>query len=198
MCTVTRIPRRPPGKARAESATRARRALVVLAALLLACVPLASFAQGAAPAARIGYVDMQRLIDGSPQFIAGREALQREFAQRDAQLKLDEARLGSLETDLKRDQPVLTREVAASRQQEVDALRRSIERTRTKLREDLAKRRDEMLEEIWGSINDIVIAYAREHRIDLVVQSPVVYASASIDITDAVLERVKREPLEAE
>lgn len=197
MRSDTRIPRRPLGKARAEGAV-GRRGLRALAALLLACAPLALPAQDVPPPARIGYVDMQRIIDGSPQFIAGREALQREFAQRDAALKLEETRLATLEANLRRDEPVLTREAAAARQQEVDALRRSIERTRTRLRDDLTKRRDEMLEEIWGGMNDVVIAYAREHRIDLVVQSPVIYASAAIDITDAVLERVKRAPLEPE
>lgn len=195
MCIDTLIPRRPPGEARAETSRYARRAARVVAAALLAL----SFVVAAQPAqpARIGYVDMQRLIDGSPQFIAGREALQREFTQRDAALKVDEARLSQLESALKRDGATLPPATADARQHEIDALRRSIERTRAKLRDDLNKRREEMLDARWSEINDVVIAYAREHRIDLVVQSPVIYASASIDITDAVLERLKAAPADA-
>ena len=45
----------------------------------------------------------------------------------------------------------------------------------------------------WPEIQDAVIEYARENGLDLVVASPVVYASASIDVTDAVLARLKRD-----
>jgi outer membrane protein len=38
-----------------------------------------------------------------------------------------------------------------------------------------------------------VVAHARENQLDLVVQAPVMYASARIDITDAVLARLKRD-----
>ena len=75
MCIVTLVPRRPLGKARADT-RRAPRALAWLASLLLPLACAGALAQPAPPPpARVGYVDMQRLIDSSPQFIAGREAL---------------------------------------------------------------------------------------------------------------------------
>jgi outer membrane protein len=200
MCIATFVPRRPLGKVGAGTRARiARRALAALAAFVLFPLATGAFAQQvpAPPPARVGYVDMQRLIDSSPQFITGREALQREFAERDAALKADEAKLVRLEAELKRDGPVLPPADAEARQQQVDALRRSIERTRTKLRDELNTRLREMVDERWNDIHDVVVEYAREHRIDLVVPSPVVYASASIDITDAVLERLKRVPADA-
>lgn len=197
MCIATLVPRRPLGKAGAGfRAPPARGAVVRLAALVLLSLAFAAPAQQPPPA-RVGYVDMQRLIDSSPQFIAGREALTREFSQRDAALKLDETRLSKLEADLRRDAPVLAPADTEARQQEIDALRRSIERTRTRLRDELNARKAEMLDERWNEVHEVVVEYAREHRIDLVVPSPVIYASASIDITDAVLERLKRAPAAA-
>ena len=195
MCIDTFVPRRPLGKVGAGMRDRiARRALALFAALAFLSLSFAAGAQGTPPPARVGYVDMQRLIDSSPQFIAGREALQREFAERDTLLKADEAKLVRLEAELRRDGPVLAAADAEARQQAIDALRRSIERTRTKLRDELNTRLREMVDERWNDIHDVVVEYAREHRIDLVVPSPVIYASASIDITDAVLERLKRAP----
>jgi outer membrane protein len=197
MCIATFVPRRPLGKVGAGMRARiARRVLAIAAALALALPVPATFAQQPPPA-RVGYVDMQRLIDSSPQFIAGREALQREFAERDTLLKADEAKLARLEAELRRDGPVLAAADVEARQQSIDALRRSIERTRAKLRDELNTRLREMVDERWNDIHDVVVEYAREHRIDLVVPSPVIYASASIDITDAVLERLKRVPPEA-
>ena len=45
---------------------------------------------------------------------------------------------------------------------------------------------------VWQQINDSVIEYARAQGFDLIVPSPVVYASTRIDITDAVLDKLRQ------
>ena len=37
----------------------------------------------------------------------------------------------------------------------------------------------------------MIVEYAREQKYDLVLQGPVFYAAATIDITDRVLERLR-------
>lgn len=164
------------------------------AGLLLACT-LAGLASPVAPAdaqsGRIGYVDMKRLLDNAPQVVAGRDALQREFAQRDAELKAQEQRLAELEDRQRREAALLPKADADARQAEINTLRRSIERLRTRLREELGARADEETRQRWGEIQDVVVEFAREGGYDLVVQSPVIYASAAVDITDEVLERLR-------
>ena len=69
---------------------------------VLASVPASAQAPAPAPAsaaARVGYVDMKRLLDNAPQVVAGRSRLQREFAPRDAALKADEERLAAQRAD---------------------------------------------------------------------------------------------------
>ncbi len=82
---------------------------------------------------------------------------------------------------------------ADSLKREIEALRKSIERTRKRLAEEFKARGDEEFNRQWPRIEAAVIAYARENQLDLVVQAPVMYASAQIDITDAVLARLKRD-----
>lgn len=162
---------------------------------LIACAVAALLgATTAVPAqtARIGYVNMARLLDNAPQIQAGREALAREFAERDAALKVQETRLSEIEANLKREAAILPRSVAEARQFEVDTLRRGIEGTRKKMRDDLNTRSNEELSKRWPEVHDAVIEYAREQGFDLVVEEPVLYASAAIDITDEVLERLRR------
>jgi outer membrane protein len=172
-----------------------RRGVCVAAALLLAALVAAPVGaqQPAQPPSRIGYVDMKRLLDNAPQVQAGRAALQREFAQRDAQLKAQEARLAELQLRQRRDSAILPKDAADALANEIDTLDRGIGRLRTKMRDDLAARQNEELNKRWPEIQDAVIEYARENGLDLVVASPVVYASASIDVTDAVLARLKRD-----
>ncbi len=159
--------------------------------LLLALAPLVAAAQSGGT--RVGYVDMKRLLDNAPQVVAGRERLQREFAPRDAALKADEDRLATLRQRQERDGPLLSREDAEPLRREIDALDRNVRRTREQLRGDLKARSDQELDKSWQQINNTVIEYAREQGYDLVVPSPVVFASPRIDITEAVLDRLKRD-----
>lgn len=161
-----------------------------LAALLLALIWLApSLAQN--PGTRIGYVDMKRLLDNAPQVIEGRKRLEAEFQDRDRQLKAEQARLEELETEERRDAAIMPKTAADALHQRIETLRRTLERTRKQMGEDLKARLDEELNRRWPEINDAVIAYAREQGYDLVIPAPVLYASAAVDITDRVLERLR-------
>lgn len=164
----------------------AGRRWALTAALVL--LPVLASAQGG----KLGYVDMKRLLDSAPQVQAGRDRLQREFAARDTALKADEARLGELRRTFERDGAVLAKADADNRKREIDALDRSIRRTRDELRVELKTRSDQELDKSWQEINNAVVEFAREQGLDLVVPSPVVYADPRIDITDRVLERLRR------
>src|SRR5690606_38360314 len=142
---------------------------------------------------RIAYVDMKRLLDNAPQVIAGRQKLEREFAPRDSELSTEETRLATMRSRHERDSSSMERADAESLRREIDALDRSIKRKRENLRSELKSRSDQELDRSWREINNAVVEFAREQNIDLIVPSPVVYASQRIDITDKVLERLKRQ-----
>lgn len=166
------------------------RALLVAMALGLA-LPRTAPAQ--TEPTRIAYVDMKRLLDNAPQVVSGRQKLELEFAPRDRALSDDEARLTAQRARYDRERVTLPREEAEALRREIDALDRSIRRNRDNLRSDLKTRSDQELDRSWREINNAVIEFAREKNIDLIVPSPVVYASQRIDITDEVLERLKRQ-----
>jgi len=179
--------------AQARGAMRA----LVLGAVLGACVletlsPATALAQAPA-AAKVGYVDMKRLLDNAPQVVAGREKLSKEFAPRDASLKADEKRLDDLRERQQREAATMATTDADTLKREIDALDRSIKRNREAMRNDLKSRSDQELDKSWREINDAVVAFAREQGYDIIVPSPVVYASARVDITDQVLERLRKQ-----
>lgn len=158
----------------------------LILALLLATFPVAA---GAQDAVRIGYVDMKRLLDNAPQVVAGRSRLEREFAARDAALQAEEKRAGELRSRLAAGAGA----EADATQREVDALERSIKRKRDGLRNDLKTRSDQELDRSWREINEAVVEFAREQGYDLIVPSPVVYASPKADVTDRILDRLRRQ-----
>ncbi len=172
----------------ANHAIRIAVSRTLLGALLLT----SSFSLTAQPAAmRIGYVDMKRLLDNAPQVIAGRQKLEREFAPRDSELSAQETQLATMRSRYERDNMNMDRADAENLRREIDALDRSIKRKRENLRSELKSRSDQELDRSWREINNAVVEFAREQNIDLIVPSPVVYASQRIDVTDQVLERLK-------
>lgn len=168
--------------------------LLIRALLLASALSLGgtASAQSQPQPARIGYVDMKRLLDNAPQVVAGRQKLEREFAARDAALKTDEQRSTQLHQRMASEGPKMASAESESLQREIDALDRSIKRSRESLRADLKTRSDQELDRSWKAINDAVIEFAREQGYDLIVPSPVVYASPRVDITDQVLDRLRR------
>ena len=141
---------------------------------------------------RIAYVDMQRLIDSAPQVVAARAQLQAEFAERDRALDADAKRLAELDDRIRREADLMSTDDARNLRQEADALRSSIQRTRDRLSQELNSRIDQELDKAWPDIEASVAEYAREAGYDLVVGSPVIYASGRVDITDRVLDRLRQ------
>lgn len=175
-----------PRRTDSTAARRGRRAVACM--LLLAALWLALPA-AAQDAPRIGYVDMQRLLERAPQVVDARARLTREFAARDVRLNADQQRLTDLETQQRAASSVDKPRLDA----EINALRRSVERTQQRLREELLTRTEEEIDRAFPRISETVAEYAREQGFDLVLSSPVVYASGRIDITDAVLDRLQRD-----
>jgi outer membrane protein len=179
---------------RGDGASPLWRRLALAALLCVACATAVAQPQAGT---RVGYVDMKRVLDAAPQLAAGRAAIAAEFAERDAALKAQTTRLEELEAAFRREGDLLPADAADGRRREIDALRRGIERARERMRDELKTRSEDELNRRWPEIQDTIIAYARANGIDLVVQSPVIYASATIDITDAVIDELGRQSAEA-
>ena len=171
--------------------TARRQMLGTMLATMLVMLPAFAPAQSTAP--RIGYVDMKRLLDQAPQVLAARQQLEHEFATRDAALGRDETRLAGLREALERDRTTLTDDEITRRQQAIDALAGSVRRARDRMQDELKNRSAQELDRSWQSISNAAVDYARSHDFDLVLPSPVIYASPAIDITDAVLAELRRQ-----
>lgn len=162
----------------------ARTILIVLTALAWAS-PL--YAQEL----RIGYVDMKEVLDNAPQVVAGRAKLDQEFRDRNDAIELDELRADSSEQRLA--QGDLDDESRIRLERDLREMRRNISRRKEDLRDELSFRRTEEVQRLEGQINLAVQEIARRNGYDLIVSSPVIYASPTLDITDLILEQLEVE-----
>ena len=159
----------------------------LLALALAAVVTTAASAQSV----RIGYVDMKRVLDNAPQVIAGREKLDQEFRPRNDAILAEEGRTSELEQRLA--QGDLTEEARLRLEREVRELQRSINRQREDLRDELSFRRTEEVQRLEDQINQAVQEIAGRQGYDLILSSPVVYASDALDITELILQQLQLE-----
>ncbi|MEJ8568978.1 OmpH family outer membrane protein [Wenzhouxiangellaceae bacterium CH-27] len=140
---------------------------------------------------RIGYVDMKQVLDNAPQVVAGREILDQEFRGRSEAIEVDEFRAKTLEDRLA--QGDLAPENARQTERELRELRRNINRRKEDLRDELSFRRTEEVQRLEEEINVAVQEIAKRNGFDLILSSPVVYASPALDVTDLVLEQLEIE-----
>lgn len=164
---------------------------LILRALLVLALAAVVAAPASAQQLRIGYVDMKRVLDNAPQVIAGREKLDQEFRPRNDTILAEEERASDLEQRLA--QGDLTEEARLRLEREVRELRRSINRQREDMRDELSFRRTEEVQRLEDQINMAVQEIAEQRGYDLILSSPVVYANEALDITDLILQQLQVE-----
>ncbi len=140
---------------------------------------------------RIAYVDMKQVLDNAPQVVAGRAILDKEFRARNDAIEMDEFRAGTLETRLV--QADLSSDNKIALERELRELHRNISRRKEDLRDELSFRRTEEVQRLEDQINVAVKVIAQRNGFDLIISSPVVYASPDLDITDLILEQLEVE-----
>jgi outer membrane protein len=140
---------------------------------------------------RIAYVDMKQVLDNAPQVVAGRATLDKEFRARNDAIEMDEFRAGTLETRLV--QADLSSENRLALERELRELHRNISRRKEDLRDELSFRRTEEVQRLEDQINVAVQEIAQRNGFDLIISSPVVYASPDLNITDLILEQLEVE-----
>ena len=160
-------------------------ALLAVAALL----PLTCAAQ---TGTKIGYVDLKRVLDEAPQMVESRARLEKEFAARDGAIKAAEAKLTALKQRYERDSAIMSKDDAEALKREIDATERANKRMVDEARTELAARQAAERDRNWQKMQDIIVEYARSQGYDLIDASPPLYVSPRIDITDAVLDHLKR------
>jgi outer membrane protein len=140
---------------------------------------------------RIGYVDMKKVLDNAPQVLAGRARLDQEFRARNDAIEMDEVRASALEARLQQGDMSADNRIQLER--DLRDLHRNITRRKEDLRDELSFRRTEEVQSLEEQINVAVQEIAERNGFDLIVSSPVVYASPNLDITDMILEQLEVE-----
>ncbi len=165
-----------------------RNKIVTLALLAAAAV---SLPVGAAQAqAKVGVVNIARLLQEAPQAQAASQALENEFANRRRDLENQQKDLKAREDKLTKDGAVMAEAERRNAEKTLRDGQRELARKQNEFLEDLNVRRNEALGQLQRTVLQEVQGYAKSAGLDVVV-ADALYASPSVDITNQVLSALQ-------
>lgn len=168
---------------------RIKTAMLALVTIAASALPL-----GAAQAqAKIGVVNVARLLQEAPQAQAASQALESEFATRKRDLQNTERDLKAKEDKLTKDGATMAEAERRAQEKTLRDGQRDFARRQNEFMEDLNVRRNEALGQLQRTVLQEVQAYARTAGLDVVV-ADALYASAAVDITQQVLTALQSKP----
>ena len=137
---------------------------------------------------KVGFVQVDRVLQEAPQTIESNKKLEKEFSSRTDKLKTDIKALKEKEAAFSKDVLTMKESERATREKGLAQFRVDIQRTERELKEDINIRRNEELGGLQEQINKAVTSVAKAEGFDLVLYNGVAYASEKIDITDKILK----------
>lgn len=137
---------------------------------------------------KVGYVQVDKLLQEAPQTAETGKKLEKEFSPRSVELEKLQKQMRDLEGALERDRTTMSEADRRMKERDLTNMRLEFQRKQRELREDINLRKNEELAVLQERINKAVQTVSENEGYDLVVYSGVAYASKKIDITDKVLK----------
>src|SRR5262245_23417258 len=140
---------------------------------------------------KVGVIDYARLFEESPQAKVVQDSLRAEFGPRLQQLVTQDNALKAKGEKLQKDVATMTPEQRSKAEKELRDAARELERKKGELEDDSNAKKQEEMNKLQRSLITQVRDYAKAQSFDIVLADGVIYATATVDITGAVLELLK-------
>lgn len=162
---------------------------IILRLLIIWCA-LGPFHE--ALAQKIGVVDAVKVLEMAPEAETAIKKLEEEFAPRDRRIVSDQKTLKQKEEELVRDGATMSDAKRRDLEQAIRAQQRDIRRMRDEFKEDFNLRRNEELRKLQKRVQEVIVTYAKQNQFDLILSDGVVYAAPTVDITNNILQVLKK------
>jgi outer membrane protein len=141
---------------------------------------------------KIGAVQVLKVLEQSPQYQAAGKALDKEFEPRSKTLIAEQKKIKDLEDKLSKDRAIMSEAEVSKTERDILNKRRDYKRSQDEFREDINFRRNEELAKIQKVIFEAVQKVSKDNGYDIVLSEGVVYASSKADMTQLVIDALKK------
>lgn len=143
-------------------------------------------------ASKIGFVDLPKLLQESPQRKAASERVEKEFGTRKQEIDTLMTKIKSLDAEIKRNADTMSPTQLKRKENELVDMQREAKRAEQYFKEDLSMRNNEELVALQKVIFKTIEKVAKREGYDLVMAEGIAYYSDKINITSMVLEELKK------
>jgi outer membrane protein len=159
--------------------------------LLLCLAGFDGFAQSPQNA-QIAVVDMKRVIEAAPQFIQGKQRVVAELASVEAKLKADEAQIAALKNRRMLEGALMSKTQLEELVRTIEASERALKRGRDEFNQRFIQRTNEVVRDLDRKLSEVIAEVAKARGAETVISSTAtVYTNPRLDITDAVLAKLR-------
>lgn len=169
---------------------KAKRWLAVVVSLVLLGGMSSSFAE--VGSLKIGYVNIQEVVSKAPQAATALQKAEKEFAARQEEIKAVVNEIQTLRDRLTKERITMSED--DRRKLEEDLLRKDRDyRWKTGILDEDAKiRQNQITNEIKILVYRAIVEIAKQDQYDLVLTDGVIFKSSRVDLTDEVLDVLKK------
>jgi outer membrane protein len=149
------------------------------------------FNGGSIAAEKIGFVDMETLIDNSPQINKSRKTISTEFESQYQAIEQKESDLERLENRITKDGAIMSLSELGKLQERARILERQTRRAKEDLKDAISIRNNQILSDIQVELTEIVTQYAKDNNYDMILINSILYVSEDMNITQEILKVLK-------
>lgn len=161
---------------------------IFLCLLAAACMHTSS---AIATEVAVAVVDVSRLQSEVPQVARVREKIKTEYAPREAKAQALQDQITQLEKKLLRDQDTISSVEAKSLERDIRSRKLRLENAKEELVSDRRLRVNEEMDHLRRVLAEVIAEVAKAEKLDIVLESGVIWASERANITDKVLARMR-------
>ncbi|MGB9429921.1 MAG: OmpH family outer membrane protein [Gammaproteobacteria bacterium] len=142
---------------------------------------------------RIGEVDMQKLMQESPQALAATKQMEQKFGSRRNDIVAQQNKVKNLQDQINRNGAVMSAAQLQSLQSQLDTEQQDLSRKESDFQADLNEWKNQQLGVIQQDVIKEVQAFAKAQKYNLIIGVGVLYADGTVDVTDQVLSRLQKD-----
>lgn len=142
---------------------------------------------------KIGWVSRSRILTEAPQVNDAKRKLGEEFSPREQELLQRQQDIRDKEEKMARDVAVMKKETARNLEREIISNKRELKRLGEELREDFSIRQNDILNKLQNYTAEVIVKFAKDNKYDLVLADGVIFSSKKTDITNAILQILKKD-----
>ncbi|HET7921648.1 MAG TPA: OmpH family outer membrane protein [Gammaproteobacteria bacterium] len=162
--------------------------------VVLVCATLGFACNGAVAAElRIGVVNMQRLLQQSPQAQSASKKMEKKFDSRRKGLLDEQNKIKDLQDKINKNGAIMSANQLQDMQGQLSDLQRDFNRKQGDYLDDLNSQRNEELGKLQHDIVQAVQEFAKDKQYNLIIGEGVFYADNAVDVTDQVLSQLQKD-----